>query len=112
MPKPKIDNTANPICQHIIEVEIDGQIVKTICGHLTTYNGTQASGAKQYRCRRHKPNWTYTDSDFGYACRKGGKSGTAMTVAERNKEYYLKNKEKVIERVKKRIAKLKAKSKT
>jgi len=46
MPKP---NPLNPIC--------------TQCGKHTTFNCTLPSGAKQYRCRRHTPNYTCTDSD-------------------------------------------------
>lgn len=45
MPNP---NLSNPICP--------------VCGKPTTFNGTLPSGARQYRCRRHKPNYTFTDS--------------------------------------------------
>jgi hypothetical protein len=46
MPKP---NFTNPICPY--------------CGKHTTFNKNLPSGAKQYRCRRHKPNFTCTNSD-------------------------------------------------
>ena len=72
-------NVFNPICP--------------ICRRLTTYNGTLKSGAKQYRCRRHKPNWTCTDSDRP-AYRLGEKLATAMTNAERVKKHYDKHKRK------------------
>ena len=44
-----IPNLSNPICP--------------ICGNPTTFNKLCPSGAKQYRCRRHTPNYTCTDSD-------------------------------------------------
>jgi hypothetical protein len=80
-------NVFNPICP--------------ICRRLTTYNGTLKSRAKQYRCRRHKPNWTCTDSDRP-AYRLGGKLPTSTTNAERVKKYYFKNKEKCNEKSKER----------
>lgn len=46
MPNP---NPLNPICP--------------VCGKPTTSNGVCPSGARQYRCRRHSPNYTTTDSD-------------------------------------------------
>lgn len=46
MPSP---NPLNPICP--------------VCGKPTTFNGVCPSGARQYRCRRHTPNYTCTDSD-------------------------------------------------
>lgn len=42
-------NTDNPVCE--------------TCGAFTTFNKTLPSGARQYRCRRHTPNFTCTDSD-------------------------------------------------
>jgi hypothetical protein len=48
MPKP---NPLNPVCE--------------TCGKYTTYNQTLVSGAKEYRCRRHKPNYVCYDSDRG-----------------------------------------------
>lgn len=57
MPAPNPDN---PICFHKI-IDANGEI--TICGHYTTFNKTLPSGARQYRCRRHKPNYTVVDSD-------------------------------------------------
>ena len=68
MPKP---NANNPVCP--------------VCGKYTTYNLTTASGAKQYRCRRHKPNYTCTDSDRP----AGGQciSDAPMTNAERHKRH-------------------------
>lgn len=59
MPAPNPDN---PICQHKIKDPVTGEVTG-ICGHYTTYNQTLKSGARNYRCRRHKPNYTYTDSD-------------------------------------------------
>lgn len=65
MPKP---NPLNPTCP--------------VCGKPTTFNGVCPSGAKQYRCRRHSPNYTTTDSDRP-AYRLGEKLGTALTQLER-----------------------------
>ena len=49
-PNPRVPNLSNPICPE--------------CGKPTTCNMTLESGSKQYRCRRHKPNYTCTDSEL------------------------------------------------
>jgi hypothetical protein len=44
--------------------------------------GKQKSGAQIYRCKRHEPNSTFTDSDRP-ATRLGEKSGKALTPKEK-----------------------------
>lgn len=46
MPSP---NPNNPTCP--------------VCDKPTTFNGVCPSGSRQYRCRRHSPQYTCTDSD-------------------------------------------------
>ena len=75
MPAPNPDN---PLCP--------------ICGKPTTYNMTTASGARQYRCRRHKPNYTCTDSDRPVGCTPLGE--IAMTKTEIDQRYRDANREK------------------
>jgi hypothetical protein len=87
MPTPNPDN---PICQHQI-IDPDTGEVK-ICGHYTTFNQTLPSGAREYRCRRHKPNYTVTDSDHPVGRQPIGDK--AMSQAERDRRYRLSNPEK------------------
>jgi transposase len=75
MPAP---NPNNPICP--------------TCGKHTTYNMTLESGARQYRCRRHKPNFTCTDSDRPVGRPPDGE--VAMTQVELNQRYRDANREK------------------
>lgn len=88
MPAPNINN---PICP--------------ICGVFATYNLTTASGAKQYRCRRHKPNYTCTDSDrpVGGQC----VGDAPMTNAERQKRHKEKDPDTYREKKNKRRRKKK-----
>jgi hypothetical protein len=85
-------NPNNPICQHVYTAFVDGQEVTAICGKPTTYNMTTASRARQYRCRRHKPNYTCTDSDRPVGCPPIGE--TAMSQIELNQRYRDANREK------------------
>lgn len=72
MPNP---NPLNPICPH--------------CGHYTTFNITLASGAKQYRCRRHTPNYTCTDSDRSVG--RPLKGAEKLSNAERQRRHKANN---------------------
>ena len=67
-PNPRVPNLSNPIC--------------LVCGKPTTFNKYLLSGAKQYRCRRHKPNYTCTDSELPQ-----GRQPMGLSQVELNKRY-------------------------
>ena len=99
-PNPRVPNLSNPIC--------------LICGKPTTLNKTLLSGAKQYRCRRHNPNFTCTDSDRLQGGQIKGKK--PMTKIEANKRYrdrhrarYLKAKSARMKRTRKALKLIKSK---
>jgi hypothetical protein len=86
MPKP---NPLNPICE--------------TCGAFTTFNQTLPSGAREYRCRRHKPNYVCNDSDRPVGRPTIG--DRAMSRAEIDKRYREAHPEKYREIHRKKRAK-------
>ena len=97
MPNP---NLLNPIC--------------LTCGKPTTYNMTLESGARQYRCRRHKPNYTVTDSDLSQGRPTiGDKPLTQVEINQRYRDRhqikYLKAKSVRMKRTRKALKLIKAK---
>jgi hypothetical protein len=73
-----VPNPLNPICE--------------TCGAFTTFNQTLPSGAREYRCRRHKPNYVCNDSDRPVG--RPAIGDRAMTRAEIDKRYRENNPEK------------------
>lgn len=84
-PNPRVPNLSNPICPE--------------CGKPTTCNMTLESGSKQYRCRRHKPNYTCTDSD-----RPQGRQPMGLSQVELNKRYRDRHRERYLAALKIRRA--------
>ena len=86
-----VPNPDNPVCQHQFKDPVTGEVTG-ICSHFTTFNHALPSGARQYRCRRHKPNYTVTDS--GRPVGRAAIGDRPMTQVELDRRYRERHPEK------------------